>query len=114
MRPSPQIPAIVRSYAIPPPPSDRILWYQGLTRYLLHLHSLGISHSDIRERIVYSLIQIATLVLVTLAHAAHLDTLIRLCQSFLMEDATNRFAMGSMVYKLETGVESKISIEQSQ
>ncbi|EEH10145.1 conserved hypothetical protein [Histoplasma capsulatum G186AR] len=53
----------------------------------------------------------ATLVLVTLAHAANLDTIIRLCQSFLMEDATNRFAIGSMVYKLETGVESKISID---
>lgn len=34
--------------ALPPQP-DRIFWYQDIIRALLHLHSLGIAHSDIRK-----------------------------------------------------------------
>ncbi|KAL3471261.1 hypothetical protein BJX99DRAFT_263458 [Aspergillus californicus] len=32
-----------------PPQSDRILWYQDILRALIHLHSLDITHADVRK-----------------------------------------------------------------
>ncbi|KAH8429050.1 uncharacterized protein LDX57_006721 [Aspergillus melleus] len=88
--------------------SDRILWYRDLIRALLHLHTLGVTHSDIRtDNVLFD----------ANGHAVLSDfgascpfgypnpslPVLMNGPSETVSDATDRFAMASMIYELETG-----------
>ncbi|KKK17449.1 serine/threonine protein [Aspergillus rambellii] len=93
-----------------------VLWYQDIIRALLHLHGLGIAHSDIRKHDILFDAQ---------GHALRGD--FGACCPFgkpnpslpvllngpseTVSDGTDRFAMGCLVYELETGVSSGISMD---
>ena len=96
--------------------SDRILWYQDIIRALLHLHTLGITHSDIRkDNILFD----------SSGHALLSDFSASCPFGYpnpsmplfsngpfeTVSDATDRFAMGSLIYELETGIRSEISTD---
>ncbi|CAG8910158.1 unnamed protein product [Penicillium egyptiacum] len=96
--------------------SDRVLWYRDIRRALLHLHGLGIAHSDICKHNILS---------DTNGHALLGD--FGACCPFgkpnpsppfllngpseTVSDGTDRFAMGCPVYELEIGVPAEISVD---
>ncbi|KAJ5576915.1 hypothetical protein N7535_003841 [Penicillium sp. DV-2018c] len=99
--------------------SDRILWYQDILRALVHLHTLGLAHSDIRkDNILFD----------SNGHAL-LSDFSASCPfgyqnpalpfftngtSETVSEASDRFAMASMIYDLETGGRPEISVDSSQ
>ncbi|KAI9045904.1 Protein kinase-like domain protein [Aspergillus affinis] len=112
--------AILRRLAERPHPnivevldSDRILWYQDLIRALLHLHTLRVTHSDIRvDNIFFD----------PHGHAVLSDfgsswpfgypnpslPVLMNGPAETVSDATDRFAMASMIYELETGLRPNV------
>ncbi|KAM3521657.1 hypothetical protein NHJ13051_006127 [Beauveria bassiana] len=96
--------------------SDRIFWYQDIIRALLHLHKLGISHSDIRkDNILFDQQGHALLgdfgASCPFGHPNPSLPVLLNGPSETVSDATDRFAMGSLIYELETGVRSEISFD---
>ncbi|KAH8709234.1 Ribosomal protein S6 kinase alpha-5 [Beauveria bassiana] len=96
--------------------SDRIFWYQDIIRALLHLHKLGISHSDIRkDNILFDQQGHALLgdfcASCPFGHPNPSLPVLFNGPSETVSDATDRFAMGSLIYELETGVRSEISLD---
>lgn len=95
--------------------SDRIFWYQDLIRALLHLHKLGISHSDLRkDNILFD--QGHTLLSdfgasCPFGHPNPSLPVLLNGPSETVSDATDRFAMGSLIYELETGSRAEISLD---
>lgn len=95
---------------------DRVLWYRDLLRALLHLHKLGISHSDLRkDNILFD--QHGHAVLSDFGASSpfghpnpSLPVLLN-GPSETVSDATDRFAMGSLIYELETGVRPELSFD---
>lgn len=96
--------------------SDRVLWYRDIIRALLHLHSLGIAHSDIRkDNILFD----------ANGHALLGD--FGACCPFgkpnpslpvllngpsqTVSDETDMFAMGCLIYELEIGYPAEISVD---
>ncbi|KAJ5720435.1 uncharacterized protein N7483_008369 [Penicillium malachiteum] len=96
--------------------SDRIFRYQDIIRALVHLHGLRIAHSDIRkDNILFD----------QQGHALLSDfgascpfgypnpsyPVLSNGPSETVSGATDRFAMGSLIYELEHGIRSEISMD---
>jgi serine/threonine protein kinase len=98
---------------------DRILWYQDILRALLHLHTLGITHSDIRkDNILFDSNDHALLsnfgASCSFGYPNPSLPLLTNGTSETVSDATDRFTMASMIYELETKVRPEISIDSAQ
>lgn len=98
---------------------DRILWYLDILRALLHLHTLGVTHSDIRkDNILFDSNDHALLsdfgASCSFGHPNPSLPLLTNGTSETVSDATDRFAMASMIYELETEVRPEISIDSAQ
>ncbi|TWU75527.1 hypothetical protein ED733_005859 [Metarhizium rileyi] len=98
---------------------DRILWYQDILRALLHLHTLGITHSDIRQdNILFGSNGHAILsgfgASCSFGYPNPSLPLLTNGTSENVSDATDRFAMASMTYELETELRPGISIDDAQ
>ncbi len=104
---------------VPPSQFDRILWYQDVIRGLLHLHTLGITHSDIRkDNILFDSSGHALLsdfgASCPFGYANPSLPLLSNGPSETVSDATDRFAMGSLIYELETGVRPEVSADSCE
>lgn len=99
---------------IPASQSDRVLWYQDIVRALLHLHTLGISHSDIRrDNILFDSSGRALLsdFSASCPFGYPIPSLPLLSNGPFetVSDTTDHFAMGSLVYEPESGIRPEIS-----
>lgn len=106
------------SELIPASQVERILWYQDILRALSHLHTLGVTHSDIRiDNILFDIGCHALLsdfgASCPFGYPNPSLPLLTNGISDTVSDATDRFAMASMVYELETGVRPDISIDKN-
>lgn len=95
---------------------DRIFWYQDIIRTLLHLHNLGIAHSDIRkDNILFDRKGHALLsdfgANCPFGHPNPSLPILLNGPPETVFDATDRFAMGSLIYELETGVRPEIFLD---
>ncbi|PYH91178.1 hypothetical protein BO71DRAFT_421779 [Aspergillus ellipticus CBS 707.79] len=98
--------------------SRRIRWYQDIIRAILHLHGLGLTHSDLHRGNVF------------LNHngQAVLGDFGGCCRygvenpfvaapengyAKTVTDASDRFAMGSLIYEMETGARPKITADEN-
>ncbi|KAM3503366.1 hypothetical protein MY11210_008750 [Beauveria gryllotalpidicola] len=96
--------------------SDRIHWYRDIIRALLHLHKLGIAHSDIRrDNILFDQNHHALLgdfgAACPFGHPNPSLPVLFNGPSETVSAATDQFAMGSLIYELETGARSEISLD---
>lgn len=96
--------------------SDRIFWYQDIIRALLHLHKLGIAHSDIRkDNILFDQKGHAFLsdfgASCPFGHPNPSLPVLFNGPSETVSDATDQFAMASLIYELETGSRPEISFD---
>lgn len=99
----------------------RILWYRDITRALFHLHDLGITHSDLRiENILFSpegrafLCDFSASCPFGQPNPAypHPDLPVPINGlSEIVSDATDRFAMGSLIFQMEHGSRPNLSID---
>ncbi|KAE8150983.1 kinase-like domain-containing protein [Aspergillus avenaceus] len=97
--------------------SDRVHWYRDLLRALLHLHRLGIAHADLRRDNV--LFDHRRHALLSDFGAAcpfgrpnpSLPVLLLNGPSETVSAATDHFAMGSLIYELETGARPDLSAD---
>ncbi|KAL9126716.1 MAG: hypothetical protein Q9217_004279 [Psora testacea] len=101
----------------------RILWYQDITRALLHIHNLDIAHSDLRlDNILFD--QHGQALLCDFSAASpfgqpnpvhpHPDLPIPINGlSDIASDATDRFAMGSPIFQMEYVTNPKLSVAES-
>ena len=102
--------------ALPPSSqSDRIHWYQDIIRALVHLHKLGIAHSDIRkDNILFDQKCHALLgdfgAACPFGHPNPSLPVLLNGPSETVSMATDQFAMGSLIYEWETGVRPEISL----
>lgn len=104
-----------------PAQATRILWYQDILRALVHLHRLGIIHSDIRVENILFLSQ---------HHAILSDFGVCCCTgesnyyfrlpgepvqlnglAETKSEATDMFAMASAVYEIETGTRAEVFVD---
>ncbi|KAJ6150708.1 hypothetical protein N7470_007302 [Penicillium chermesinum] len=104
---------------MPAPQMERILWYQEILRALSHLHELGITHSDIRiDNILFNFERHALLsdfgASCPFGYPNPSLLLLMNGVSDVVSDVTDRFAMASMIYELETGGRPDISINSSK
>jgi serine/threonine protein kinase len=103
-----------------PAQPGRILWYQDIIRALVHIHSLGIAHSDLRidnilcDRQGHALLCDFSAsspfgrVNPVSPHSANPVPINGL--SKVVSDATDRFAIGSLIFRIETGAKPELSI----
>jgi serine/threonine protein kinase len=99
----------------------RILWYQDIVRALLHIHRLGIAHSDLRlDNVLFD--QRGRALLSDFSAASPfgkpnpalpraglpvpLNGL-----SEVVSAATDRFAMGSLIFQMEHGMKPTLSVD---
>ncbi|KAL9035799.1 MAG: hypothetical protein Q9214_006426, partial [Letrouitia sp. 1 TL-2023] len=102
-----------------PTRSHRILWYQDIARGLAHIHNLGIAHSDLRvDNILFDESGHAFLCDFSAASLfgepnpaySHPDLLVPINGfSDFISDTSDRFALGSLIFSLETGAKPKLS-----
>lgn len=104
-----------------PAQATRILWYQDILRALLHLHSFGIIHSDIRvDKILFF----------SQHHAILSDFGLYCCtgesnyyfrfpgepvqlNGKTKSEATDMFAMASAVYEIETATRAEVFVDSN-
>lgn len=101
--------------------TDRILWYRDILRGLIHLHNLGIAHSDLRMDNVLSDTQgraiicdfsascpfgQPNLVSSSPGHPIPING-----PAKILSDATDRFALASLMFRLETGCDGRLSVD---
>lgn len=96
--------------------SDRILWYQNILRALLHIHTLGIAHADIRkDNILFDSSGDALLsdfgACCPFGYRNPALPFMDNGPSKTVSDATDRVAMASMIYSLGTGVKPELSTD---
>ncbi|KAF2253517.1 hypothetical protein BU26DRAFT_450388 [Trematosphaeria pertusa] len=107
-----------------PAQPGRILWYQDIIRALLHLHNLRISHSDVRiENVLFDTQGRALLCdfsascpfgYPNLAYPRP-DLPIPLNgPAKTISDATDRFAMASLIFQMETGTQPELSVDDNR
>lgn len=106
-----------------PAQATRILWYQDILRALLHLHSFGIIHSDIR---------VDNILFFSQHHAILSDFGVCCCTGELnyyfrfpgepvqlnglantKSEATGMFAMASAVYEIETATRAEVFVDSN-
>ncbi|KAJ5096932.1 hypothetical protein N7456_007653 [Penicillium angulare] len=97
---------------------DRILWYQDVLRALAHLHGLGVAHSDIRkDNILFDSGGQALLsdfgASCPFGYPNPSLPVLSNGHSETVSDATDMFAMASMIYELECKVRPEISINSA-
>lgn len=101
---------------LPGSESDRIFWYQDIVRALVHLHKLGIAHSDIRkDNILFDRKGHALLsdfgASCPFGHPNPSLPVLLNGPSETVSDATDQFAIGSLIYELETGFRPEMSFD---
>ncbi|KAB8260184.1 serine/threonine protein kinase [Aspergillus pseudonomiae] len=104
------------SGVLPSTQPDRIAWYQDIMRALVHLHRFGIAHSDLRKDNILSDQKDHALLgdfsaSCPFGHPNPSRPVLLNGPSETISDATDRFAMGSLIYELETGVRPEISVD---
>ncbi|KNG85338.1 hypothetical protein ANOM_006288 [Aspergillus nomiae NRRL 13137] len=104
------------SGALPSTQPDRIAWYQDIMRALVHLHRFDIAHSDLRKDNILSDQKGHALLggfsaSCPFGHPNPSRPVLLNGPSETIPDATDRFAMGSLIYELETGVRPEISVD---
>lgn len=105
------------------PQSVRIQWYYDIIRALLHIHDLTIAHSDIRiDNILFD--HQARAVLSDFSASSpfghqnpaspHTDLPVPVNGlSEFVSDATDRFAVASLIFEMETGTKPELSVDDS-
>ncbi|GKZ41688.1 hypothetical protein AbraIFM66951_010969 [Aspergillus brasiliensis] len=97
-----------------PPQRHRIRWYRDLTDALCHIHKLGIVHANVQidnillddhDRVILSDFSAASPF-----HEPNLAFSIN-GPSPTLSEATDIFAMGSLIYHMEHGIEPKLSVD---
>jgi len=106
-----------------PAQRGRVLWYQDITRGLLHIHKLGIAHSDLRiDNVLFDHHGHAFLCDFSAASpfgqfnpARPLPDLPVPINglSEVVSDATDRFAMGSLIFQMEHNTNPKLSVDDN-
>ena len=101
----------------------RVLWYQDITRGLLHIHNLGIAHSDLRiDNVLFDHHGHAFLCDFSAASPFGQFIPARPLPDFpvpinglseVVSDATDRFAMGSLIFQMEHNSIPKLSVDDS-
>lgn len=107
-----------------PTRADRILWYQQIMRGLVHLHSLGIVHTDLRiDNVLFD--KQGNALLSDFGSACpfgfpnieysnpNFGVPITSGISAMVSDSTDRFAMGSLIFQMETGMKPKFSVAEN-
>jgi serine/threonine protein kinase len=101
----------------------RIQWYQDIMRALLHIHNLGIAHSDLRiDNVLFD--QQGHALLSDFSASSpfgqpnparpHIGLPVPLNGlSEVVSAATDRFAMGSFIFQMEHGVKPTLSINET-
>lgn len=109
-----------------PTQSTRIRWYRDILSALLHLHSLGITHSDVRvDNIVFNYDATTSDIHVYLCdfstscpfgepnpafpHPSDPVPVNGLAET--VSEVTDLFAMGSLIYRVEHGAKPKLSVD---
>jgi serine/threonine protein kinase len=105
-----------------PAQPGRILWYQNIIRGLLHIHNFGIAHSDLRiDNILFD--QLGQPLLCDFSASSPFGQP-NLAQprpglpfpingpSEIISDATDRFAMGSLIFQMEHGAKPELSVDE--
>ena len=103
-----------------PTQRGQILWYQDITRGLLHIHNLGIAHSDVRiDNVLFDQYGYAFLCDFSAASPFGQSNPARPRPdlpvpinglSKIVSDATDRFAMGSLIFQMEHKTGPKLSV----
>ncbi|CAG8374550.1 unnamed protein product [Penicillium salamii] len=98
---------------------DRILWYQDILQALSHLHTLGLTHSDIRiDNILFDSRDHALLsdfgASCPFGYPNPSLPVLTNGKSETVSDATDRGSMASMIYELEIGCRPEISMNNSE
>lgn len=106
-----------------PTQPSRILWYQDIIRGLHHLHNLHIAHSDVRIDNVLLDTQDRALLCDFSSSCPFGHPNLAYPRSGLpipingpaksLSDATDRFAMGSLIFQMETGTKPELSVDDN-
>lgn len=109
-----------RSQLGTPAQSDRILWYRDILRGLVHLHSLGVAHADLRIDNVLFTAQSRAVICDFSASAPfgqpnpafpQLDRNVSINGlAETVSDTSDLFAMASLMFHLETGARPVLSV----
>jgi len=107
-----------------PAQPGRILWYQDIVRGLLHLHNLCISHSDVRiDNVLFDAQGRALLCDFSASCPFGYPNLAYPYPNLpvplngpakTISDATDRFAMASLIFQMETGTKPELSTNGEQ
>ena len=106
-----------------PAQPGRILWYRDIIRALLYIHDLGIAHSDVRiDNILFDQEGHALLCDFSASSpfgrpnpaSPHPDLPVPINGlSEIVSDATDRFAMGSLIFHMEHGSKAQLSVDNN-
>lgn len=106
-----------------PAQEGRILWYQDIARGLVHLHNLGIAHADLRiDNVLFDQFGHAFLCDFSAASPFGQPNPARPYPglpipingtSEVISDATDRFAMGSLIFKMEHNASPRLQVTES-
>ncbi|KAL4892566.1 hypothetical protein BDV59DRAFT_202684 [Aspergillus ambiguus] len=99
-------------------PARRVQWYRDITEALVHLHRLGIAHADLRmENMVFDARGGAVLCEFSAAtpfgepnHVFPGQPVPLNGPAPTLSDATDRFAMGSLIFQMEHGVAPGVAV----
>jgi serine/threonine protein kinase len=105
----------------PPTQPARILWYQDIIRALQHIHDLGIAHSDVRmDNVLFDHRGHAWLCDFSASSPfghpnpalPHPDLPVPINGlSEAVSDATDRFAVASLIFQMELGTKPEFSVD---
>lgn len=101
----------------------RILWYQDIARGLVHIHKLGVAHSDLRiDNLLFDQHGHAFLCDFSAASPFGHSNPARPTPGFpvpinglseVVSDATDRFAMGSLIFQMEQITSPKLKVAEN-